>query len=327
MGGNALDLALWAAPAAQAMAGVGGAYSGYKRLGFLPFDHDRQLSSVVVRTAQGDTLMVTKGAPEAVTRRCIDLPAQTDRTLTQLFGEGARVVAVATRDAHGLGEPTAADERDLRLVGFLTFIDRPKPDAGAAIAKLSRIGISVKIITGDNGIVANKVCDEIGIAVEAVLTGIELDTLDDDALASAIPHTTVFARVSPEQKSRIIKIARRTGIDVAYMGDGVNDAVALHAADVGISSTPRPTSQKTPPISCCSTRTSAFSLTGSWKAGASSRTLSSMSSWPRHPTSGTCSAPRARRSSSPSCRCSHRRSAQQPAVRLRPTRYPHRSCR
>ena len=104
-----------------------------------------------------------------------------------------------------------------------------------SIAKLNRIGIAVKIITGDNGIVATKVCHDIGLDVEGVLTGAELDGLDDDALAAAIPHTTVFARVSPEQKSRIIKIARRTGVDVAFMGDGVNDAVALHAADVGIS--------------------------------------------------------------------------------------------
>ena len=95
--------------------------------------------------------------------------------------------------------------------------------------------MAVKIITGDNGVVAAKVCRDLGLAVEQVLAGADLDRLDDDALAAAIPTTTVFARVSPDQKSRIIKVARRTGRDVAFLGDGVNDAVALHAADVGIS--------------------------------------------------------------------------------------------
>ena len=235
VGGNALDVALWSSPATKALAASSDPPSGYQRLGLLPFDHQRQLCSVVVQTPDGKTLLVTKGSPEAILTRCVDLAPGPDPTLQGLFAEGARVVAVAVREAAGLTQPTAADERDLHLVGYLAFIDRTKADAGASIAKLNRIGIAVKIITGDNGIVAAKVCQDIGIAVEAVLTGGELDVLDDDALAVAIPHTTVFARVSPEQKSRIVKVARRTGVDVAYMGDGVNDAVALHAADVGIS--------------------------------------------------------------------------------------------
>ena len=93
----------------------------------------------------------------------------------------------------------------------------------------------MKVITGDNGVVAAKVCRDIGLPVDEVLTGAELEALSDDELAAAIPRTTVYARVSPEQKSRIIKVARREGTDVAFLGDGVNDAVALHAADVGIS--------------------------------------------------------------------------------------------
>jgi Mg2+-importing ATPase len=235
VGGNALDVALWSAPAATEIAAGTNSPSRYERLGLLPFDHDRQLSSVVVRGDDNRTLLVTKGAPEALFTRCVDLPSGAEATLESLFEEGARVVAVATRDAGDLTQPAADDERDLHLVGFLTFVDRPKADAGESIAKLGRIGIAVKIITGDNGVVARKVCHDIGLTVDAVLSGVELDALDDDALAAAIPGTTVFARVSPEQKSRIVKIARRTGVDVAYMGDGVNDAVALHAADVGIS--------------------------------------------------------------------------------------------
>jgi P-type Mg2+ transporter len=144
-------------------------------------------------------------------------------------------VAIAQRSAPGLSDVKPADERDLQLAGFLTFVDRPKADAGASIARLHGLGIAVKVITGDNGVVAAKVCNDIGLLAGAVLTGAELEQLDDDALAGAIPGTTVFARVSPDDKARIIRVARRSGADVAFLGDGVNDAVALHAADVGIS--------------------------------------------------------------------------------------------
>jgi P-type Mg2+ transporter len=234
VGGNALDLALASSPEAAAPLSATAGVTAYHRLGALPFDHDRQLASVVVRSADGDTL-ITKGAPEAVLARCADVPATAPPVLEGLFADGARVVAVATRPAAGLESPLAADEQGLRLAGFLTFVDRPKPDAGAAVAELAELGITVKIITGDNGTVAAKVCRDIGIEVAGVLTGSEIEQLDDDALAAAIPGTTVFARVGPDQKSRLIKTARRTGVDVAFLGDGVNDAVALHAADVGIS--------------------------------------------------------------------------------------------
>jgi P-type Mg2+ transporter len=236
VGGNALDLALRSAPAAQPLAvDPTSGPRAYQRLGLAPFDHDRQLASVAVRTPAGTTLLVTKGAPEAVLTRCAEAPADAQATLARLFADGARVIAVATRQAPGLTTPTPADEHDLHLVGFLTFIDRPKADAGQSIAKLNGLGVTVKVITGDNPIVAAKVCRDLGLEVEQVRTGAELEQLDDDALAAAIGHTTVFARISPDQKSRIIKVARRTGVDVAFLGDGVNDAVALHAADVGVS--------------------------------------------------------------------------------------------
>jgi len=235
VGGNALDVALWSAATVRGLARGPDGPGAYHRLGIAPFDHERQIASVAVRTAVGTTLLVTKGAPEAVLGRCVDVPTEAAATLQRFFADGARVIAVATREAAGLTDPGPGDERDLRLCGFLTFVDRTKADAGASIAKLNRLGVAVKIITGDNGIVAEKVCRDIGVDVEAVLTGGEIEHLDDDALAAAIPDTTVFARVSPDQKSRIIKVARRTGVDVAFLGDGVNDAVALHAADVGIS--------------------------------------------------------------------------------------------
>ena len=144
-------------------------------------------------------------------------------------------MAVATRPAGGLERPRPDDERGLRLAGFLTFEDRPKADAPAAIAELARLGVTVKVITGDNAIVAATVCREIGLTVHGTMNGADIDRLDDDALAAAIPRTTIFGRVGPDQKSRLVRVARRTGVDVAFLGDGVNDAVALHAADVGIS--------------------------------------------------------------------------------------------
>ena len=183
----------------------------------------------------GQRLVITKGAPEVVLDRCVDVPDGARPVLEALFSEGARVVAVAARSAEGTEVLTTADEHGLSLVGFLTFADRPKADAGSSIAQLEGLGVEVKIITGDNGLVAAKVCSEIGVHCTGVLSGAEVEALDDDDLEAAIPTTTVFARIGPDQKSRIIKVARRTGKDVAFLGDGVNDAVALHHADVGIS--------------------------------------------------------------------------------------------
>ena len=238
IGGNELDQAMFLAPnAAVMLAGVDGPRA-YRRLGTLPFDHDRQLASVLVTAAGSKPLLITKGAPEVVFARCVDLPQSAAGTLARLFADGARTIAIATRAMSGDGDardPVPDDEHRLRFAGFVTFLDRPKADAGAAIRQLNGLGVAVKIITGDNGAVANKVCHDIGMDVTGILTGDELEQLDDDGLAAAIPNTTVFARVSPDQKARIVKVARRDGADVAFMGDGVNDAVALHVADVGIS--------------------------------------------------------------------------------------------
>ena len=157
------------------------------------------------------------------------------RCSTRQFAAGSRVIAVATRAADGRATLSADDERDLDLAGFLTFVDRPKADAREALDRLRRLDVQVKVITGDNDRVAQKVCADIGLAVDRTLTGAQLERLDDAQLAAALPHTTIFARVTPEQKSRIIKAQRALGSTVGFLGDGVNDAVALHDADVGIS--------------------------------------------------------------------------------------------
>ncbi len=235
VGGNALDQALWSAPGAALGGDLSVESSRYVRRGVLPFDHERQLASVLVDGPDGKPLVITKGAPEVVLDRCVGVPDKVRSALEALFSEGARVVAVASRPVEGTSALTATDEQGLELAGFLTFADRPKPDAGASIAQLERLGVDVKIITGDNGLVAAKVCSDIGVECAGVLTGEQVEALDDDHLETAILTTTVFARIGPDQKSRIIKVARRTGKDVAFLGDGVNDAVALHHADVGIS--------------------------------------------------------------------------------------------
>jgi P-type Mg2+ transporter len=201
----------------------------------LPFDHDRRMTSVVVRGADGRQVLITKGAPEAVLQRCVDVPQAAQAALDAEFAAGNRVIAVAGRPADGLDRLEANDERDLHLTGLLVFLDAPKADAAAALRRLDDLGVTVKIVTGDNPQVAVKVCHDLGLPEATALTGGDIDRLDDDALAEAIATTTVFARVSPEQKARIVNLQRRGGDDVAFLGDGVNDALALHAADVGIS--------------------------------------------------------------------------------------------
>jgi Mg2+-importing ATPase len=155
--------------------------------------------------------------------------------LDELFRQGRRVLAVATRPMPGATSCSAADERGLRLEGLLVFADPVRADAAAALERLRRLEVDVKIITGDNGVVAQTVCAQVGMRAGDTIDGAALDALDDAALSAQLPATTVFARVSPEQKARIVRVARLHGADVGFLGDGANDAVALHEADVGIS--------------------------------------------------------------------------------------------
>jgi Mg2+-importing ATPase len=204
-------------------------------MAILPFDHDRRLVTVLVEETAGDRLLVTKGAPEAVMARCTDLPPAAAEVLEREFAAGHRIVAVATRPAGALTTIQRDDEHGFTLRGFLVFLDPPKSSAGPALTRLAGLGVTVKVVTGDNPAVATTVCAQLGLPVDGVLTGVDLDGLDDDALLDRIASTTVFARVSPEQKARIVRAERRRGLDVAFLGDGVNDALALHVADVGVS--------------------------------------------------------------------------------------------
>ena len=166
VGGNSLDRALWDAPVASSTGDLAADAARYERLAMLPFDHERQLVSVLVKDPVGQGLLVTKGAPEVLLSKCDQVPSAAEPVLHGLFSEGARVIAVATRPPRALSASLSPeDESALTLVGFLTFADRPKLDAGPSIAQLERLGIEVKIITGDNGLVAAKVCSDIGLEV------------------------------------------------------------------------------------------------------------------------------------------------------------------
>ncbi|WP_020662109.1 magnesium-translocating P-type ATPase [Amycolatopsis benzoatilytica] len=228
--GNPLDAALWQSPGASR-----DAVERYERLAVLPFDHRRRLTSVLVDTPAGARILVTKGAPEAVLERCPGAPKAAAAVLETEFAAGHRVVAVATRSATGPPPLEPSDERDLTLCGFLVFSDPPKASARTALRRLAGLGVTVKVITGDNPSVAARVCADLGLPPGDVLTGADLDRLSDADLAERLPGTTVFARVDPEQKARIVRAQRAAEVDVAFLGDGVNDALALHAADVGIS--------------------------------------------------------------------------------------------
>ncbi|MFJ1791931.1 magnesium-translocating P-type ATPase [Kitasatospora griseola] len=229
LGDNPLDTALWQAPGADRLT------AGHHRLAALPFDHERRLSSALVRRPDGSSLLVAKGAPEAVLARCQDTPATAAPVLDELFAAGDRVVAVAARPAGELRTVTGTDETGLRLAGFLVFRDPPKQDAAESLRRLAGLGITVKICTGDNPVVAEKVCADLGLPAGATLTGRDVGALDDEQLAEAAAGATVFARVSPEDKARVVRALRGSGRSVGFLGDGVNDALALHAADIGIS--------------------------------------------------------------------------------------------
>lgn len=226
---NPMDAALWESDAARRMV-----TAGARRVAELPFDHARRTTSVLIDDADGRTLVV-KGAPEQVLEHCAGVPDAATAALAALFGQGRRVVAVARRPAADLTEVTADDETGLTLMGFLVFADPPKEAARASLTQLAGLGIEVKVATGDNALVAEKVCAELGLPSKGTRTGAELAELDDAAFEAAAQNATVFARISPEQKARLITVLRRTGRSVGFLGDGVNDALALHSADVGIS--------------------------------------------------------------------------------------------
>jgi P-type Mg2+ transporter len=215
------------------------------RLDEVPYDFNRRRESVLV---DGTTpLLVTKGAYAEVLSICtrvredgadVPLASVSDRVLKlfdRLCDEGSRVLALATRELPGRRNVTATDEFDMTFRGLLIFADPPKPGAADAVGELATLGVAVRVITGDNRLAARHVARSVGLPADAVLTGDEIERLEDDELARRAATTFVFAEIEPLQKERIVKALRDAAETVGYLGDGINDAAALHAADVGIS--------------------------------------------------------------------------------------------
>ena len=223
----------------------------YSKVDELPFDFVRRRLSIVVRDTAGDQLLVCKGAVEEMLSisthmleggTAVPLDDQRREELLALANDynedGFRVLVVATRNipkSMARQQYTTADERNLVIQGFLTFLDPPKETAGPAIAALQQIGVAVKVLTGDNAVVTSKICRQVGLEPGQPLLGVEIEAMDDATLLRRVEERTVFAKLTPLQKSRVLKALQANGHTVGFLGDGINDAPALRDADVGIS--------------------------------------------------------------------------------------------
>jgi len=215
-----------------------------RKLAEIPFDFVRKRVSVIVESPTGVRL-ITKGAFHHVTEACTTLADGTALDADQLTrlemlyekwsNDGIRLLAVATREMASQKAYGRDDEHDLVFAGFLTFQDRPKEGAAEAIAGLGKLGISIKIITGDNRPVAQHIAALVGLPAQRVLSGAQLDDLRDEALWREAERTDLFVEVDPNQKERIILALKKMGHVVGFLGDGVNDAPAMHAADTSLS--------------------------------------------------------------------------------------------
>jgi Mg2+-importing ATPase len=214
----------------------------------IPFDFQRRRMSVVI-DYEGDHVLICKGAVDEIFR--VSTQYQVDEEVHPLIemlksdmmaeyedlsSQGFRVLAIAYREFPRTKEVfTVADESELILLGYIAFFDPPKDSAGKALEALARSGVGTKILTGDNALVTQKICKEVGLEIQGVVTGDQLVGLSDEEFAKTTQKNTVFARLSPAQKEEIIRALQRSGHVVGFMGDGINDAPAMKAADVGIS--------------------------------------------------------------------------------------------
>ena len=221
----------------------------FHKIDELPFDFERRRMSVIVKDEDGVVSMVTKGALEEmlsvstyveykgeIKRLTDEVRQEVLAEVAQLNEQGLRVLGVSYKtDLDENDIFSVEDERDMILTGYLAFLDPPKPSAAPAIKALAEYGVTTKILTGDNEKVTQAVCEKVGLDVERILLGSEIDTMTDQELAQVVETTTVFAKLSPDQKARIILCLKNNGHKVGYMGDGINDAPSMKVSDVGIS--------------------------------------------------------------------------------------------
>ena len=221
----------------------------FHKIDELPFDFERRRMSVIVKDEDGVVSMVTKGALEEmlsvstyveykgeIKRLTDEVRQEVLAEVAQLNEQGLRVLGVSYKTDLDENEIfSVEDEGDMILTGYLAFLDPPKPSAAPAIKALAEYGVTTKILTGDNEKVTQAVCEKVGLDVERILLGSEIDTMTDQELAQVVETTTVFAKLSPDQKARIILCLKNNGHKVGYMGDGINDAPSMKVSDVGIS--------------------------------------------------------------------------------------------
>ncbi len=220
----------------------------YKKLDEIPFDFTRRMMSVMVQDPEGKAILLTKGAPEEVFQQCSyfeldgklspmdpNLIVGLKEEYASLSNDGFRVLAVARKELPGKQACSKDDERELVLKGYVAFLDPPKKTAGPAIEALHNHGVAVKILTGDNQLISRKVCKDVGLSADPMLLGGDVEKMSDAELADAAEKAALFARLSPAHKQRVIRVLRSKGHVVGFMGDGINDAPALKAADIGIS--------------------------------------------------------------------------------------------
>jgi len=220
----------------------------YRKVDELPFDFSRRMMSVIVENPGGEYEILTKGAPEAVFAKCSQFESEGEffpmepilmgdlvQEYNDLSADGFRVLAVASKKVDKRAAYSKTDEADLVLKGYIAFLDPPKETAAKAIAALQQHGVVVKVLTGDNDLVTRKVCTDVGLETGQILLGNAVEHMTDEQLSKAVETTHVFARLSPNHKQRVVEALRRNGHVVGFMGDGINDAPALRAADVGIS--------------------------------------------------------------------------------------------
>ncbi len=220
----------------------------FKKIDEIPFDFSRKVMSVVVESPQGETRLLCKGAPEAVYERCdrfeLDgeiypmdplLLVNLKEEYQNLSNDGFRVLAVAYKKLDSKPAYSKEDEVAMILRGYLAYLDPPKDSARQAIDALRGHGVAVKVLTGDNEWVSRKICREVGLVEERTLLGPEIEKMGDDELQRSVEEASLFARLSPMDKQRIVAAFQKNGRVVGFIGDGINDAPALRAADVGIS--------------------------------------------------------------------------------------------